>query len=188
MRSERGQSLVEFTMVLPIIVVLALAVTEFSWALLDQHVVTKLSREGSNLISRDTTLESTVTALKTMQTRPVDFASRSTVILSVITRVDTTGASNYDKPILYERYQFGAIPATSTLKTKGNGTFGGAPDYRAANANNDTNLQVTNLPAGLLSLGGTLYVTEIFTTHTPLTPLGSFGLAAPATLQSIAYF
>ena len=34
-----------------------LGVVETSYGLLDQHVVTKLTREGSNLISRDTSLQ-----------------------------------------------------------------------------------------------------------------------------------
>ena len=57
----RGQSLVEFAFLMPLILVVALGVIEFGYALLDQHVVTKLTREGSNLISRDTTLEDAIT-------------------------------------------------------------------------------------------------------------------------------
>ena len=50
-----------------------------SYALLDQHVVTKLTREGSNLISRNTSLLDTATAIRNMSTRPVNFnAERAT--------------------------------------------------------------------------------------------------------------
>ena len=65
--AERGQSLVEFAIVLPLLVVLALGVIEVSWALLDNHVLTKLSREGSNLISRDTSLQDAATAMRSMR-------------------------------------------------------------------------------------------------------------------------
>ena len=41
---------------MPLVLVLVLGVIEVGYALLDQHVVTKLTREGSNLISRDTSL------------------------------------------------------------------------------------------------------------------------------------
>ena len=54
--NERGQSMVEFAMVLPFLMVIVLGVVEVGYALLDQHVVTKLAREGANLISRDATL------------------------------------------------------------------------------------------------------------------------------------
>ena len=55
-RSERGQSIVEFAIVMPLLLLVSLGVVETSYALLDQHVVTKLAREGSNLISRDTSM------------------------------------------------------------------------------------------------------------------------------------
>ena len=48
-----GQSLLEFALVTPLLVTLALGVLETGFALFDQHVVTKMTREGSNLISRD---------------------------------------------------------------------------------------------------------------------------------------
>jgi hypothetical protein len=186
--SERGQSLMEFAFLLPLILVAALGLIELSYALLDEHVVTKLSREGSNLTSRDTSLQDAVTALKSMSTPPVDFTARSTVILSVIKRVAAGGASNDGKDILYQRYQYGAIAAASALHTRGSGSFGGPPEFRAANADNDTNLQLTNLPADLLVSGGMLYVTEVFSSHTLITPLDRFGLSIPTTLHSIAYF
>jgi hypothetical protein len=75
------------------------------------------------------------------------------------------------------------------LTTAGGGSFGGAPDYTAASSDTDTRLQVTNLPGGMtLTLGGMMYVTEIFTRHTLITPLDRFGVTVPQTLYSIAYF
>jgi hypothetical protein len=188
-RGAEGQSMIEFAIVLPLLVVMALGVVEASSALLDQHIVTRLSREGSNLISRDVTLGDAAAALRQMATRPVDFDSSSTAIFSVVMNVGVTGTSNYNKPILYQRYQFGAIGGTSSLQTRGGGSFGSGPEYQANNPNNDTSLQVTNLPAGItLPPGGLLYVTEIYSRHTLITPLDRFGIRMPTTLYSIAYF
>jgi len=189
LRNADGQSLIEFAMALPVIVLLALGVVETSWALLDAHIVTRLAREGSNLISRDTTPTDTVSALQGMSTRPVDFNANSRVILSVIMNVPTVGAANYNTPVLYQRYEFGALAATSRLNTAGSGTFGPAPDYQANNSDNNTGLRLTNLPPNVgTTLGGMTYVTEIFSTHTLLTPIGNFGITMPQTLYSIAYF
>ena len=102
-RDARGQTLVEFAMVLPLVLVLALGVIEVSYALLDQHVVTKLTREGSNLISRDSSLADTGTALRNMSSRPVDFATSARVIFSVIKMVNTVGAANVNREVLYQR-------------------------------------------------------------------------------------
>jgi Flp pilus assembly protein TadG len=187
-RDARGQSLLEFAMVLPLVLVLALGVIEVSYALLDQHVVTKLTREGSNLISRDSSLADTGAALKNMSSRPVDFAKSARVILSVIKMVNTAGATNVNREVLYQRYEFGAIAANSALKTQGAGVFGGAPDYLAANSDNDANLRLINLPPNLIVPGGLLYVTEIYSKHPLITPFNKFGVQVPDTLYSIAYF
>jgi hypothetical protein len=191
--SPRGQSLVEFAIVLPIVLVLALGVTEVSYALLDQHVVTKLTREGSNLISRDTSPLDAATALTSMTTRPVNFATGAKVIFSVIKNVQTAGAPNVNKNILYQRYVYGSLSdpsAKSTLHTVTTvgGNLGSTPEFQAPNSDNDTGLQITNLPAGLVVAGGMLYVTEIYSKHQLITPFDKFGIQVPPLLYSIAYF
>jgi Flp pilus assembly protein TadG len=182
-----GQSLVEFAMVLPLILVVAMGVIEVGYALLDQHGVTKLTREGSNMISRDTSLDDAYTAMESMATRSLDFTKNATVIFSVIKMGATQGTSNCGKEILYQRMTKGTQPATSALSSSG-GSFGAGPDYVAANSDNDTSLQVTNLPANLVGAGGMIYVTEVFASHPLITPFDRLGIALPKTLYSIAYF
>lgn len=191
MRSRAsGQSIVEFAVVLPFLVVLVLGVAELGYALLDSHVVTKLTRESSNLISRDSSIQDAVTAMVSMSSRPVNFTDGSSkIIFSVIRKVDASGAANYGVPVLYQRYVYGSYAGTSALITSGSGSFGGAPDYLAANSDSDTRLQVTNLPnAASMPLGGMTYVTEIYTRHALITPLNRFGITVAQTLYSIAYF
>jgi Flp pilus assembly protein TadG len=186
--SANGQSMIEFAMVLPLVILLVLGVVEIGYALLDEHVVTKLAREGSNLISRDTTLTDATTAMVSMSTPPVAFGPSATIIFSVVKKGATTGTTNYNKDVLYQRYSYGSYAATSRLTTAGSGSFGPAPDYIANNSDSDTRLQVTNLPANLVAPGGMVYITEIFTSHPLITPLSGFGVTVPTTLYSIAYF
>jgi Flp pilus assembly protein TadG len=189
LKDTRGQSVVEMAIMMPLLVIIVLGVIEVSYALLDQHVVTKMTREGSNLISRDTSLADAANALKAMSGRPVNFSSNSKLIFSVVRRGATTGTNNYNKDVLYARYEYGAIAGTSAISTRGSGSYGTGPEYEATNADGDTNIQVTTLPAGItLSTGGTLYITEIFTTHELITPFDKFGVNVPKTLYSIAYF
>ena len=184
-----GQSLIEFSLVLPLMITLVLGIIEVGYLLLDQHVVTKLTREGSNLISRDVTLLDATNAMKSMRTRPVDFDNGSRLILSVIKKVATAGTPNFDKVIVYQRYEYGTLSAASALKTKGPAAFGGAPDYVAPNSDSNTNLQITNAPASLVVVsGGMAYITEVYTTHKLVTPLDRFGISLPDKLYSIAYF
>jgi hypothetical protein len=186
-RSERGQGILEFAIVLPLVLVLVLGVVEIGYALLDQHVVTKLTREGSNMISRNTSLDEAGTVMRTMSTRPVDFSTGSRIIFSVVKKGATTGTPNFDKDILYQRYEFGALARQSTLQTLGSGSFTG-PDHEAVNSDTNTGLQVTNLPTGLVASGGMIYITEIYSTHTLITPFDRFGVSVPNVLYSIAYF
>jgi len=191
MRRDSGQSLVEFAMVLPLLLVLVFGVIDIGAEMLDDHIVTRLSREGSNMISRDTTLQDTMTAMKSMTTTPVNFDDgTSKLILSVFKRVGTTGAANFDKVVLYERAEYGTLSKHSALTTAGAGSFGGAPDYIAVNSDNDPGLVATNFPANLLlTRGDFVYVTEIYSRHTFITPLQDLlTLVFPNTLYSIAYF
>jgi hypothetical protein len=167
---------------------IVLGVAELGFALLDEHVVTRLSREGSNLISRNTSLQDAGMAVTSMSSPPVNFTNGSTLIFSVVKMGATLGTTNYGKLVLYQRYQFGNFSGRSQVTTLGAGSFGGAPDYLAANSDADANLQVTNVPAALVPLGGMIYITEIFTKHLRITPLDQFGVLVPQTLYSIAYF
>lgn len=189
-RDQSGQSMMEFSIVLPILVILALGVLETSHALMNQHVVTKLTREGSNLISRDTTLQDAAAAMRVMAQAPVDFDNGSTMIFTVLKRGATTGTANFNRLIVYQRFQTGSLGGvTSGIHTQGGGSFGGPPNYEANNSDNDSSLRVTNLPNDLIDVpGGMLYVTEIFTQHTLITPFDRFGINIPRRLYSIAYF
>ena len=188
--STSGQSLLEFAMILPLILALALGVVEVGYGLLDQHVITKLAREGSNLISRNTTLADAASAMMAMGTRPVNFAPGgvSKLIFSVVKKGSTSGTSNFNQDILYQRVVIGAgnVAGASRLTT-GSGSWTG-PDYTALNADTNTGLQVTGLPPNLVSTGGFVYITEIYTRHTLITPFDRMGIPVPSVLYSIAYF
>ncbi len=187
---DSGQSLIEMALVTPLFLTIVLGVVEVGYALADQHVVTRLTREGSNLISRDTTIQDATTAIRSMTTPPVNFDNgTSKVIFSVLKRGETSGSANYNTIFLYQRSQYGSYAGASKLSTRGAGSFGGAPNYEAVNSDNNTALQVTNVPSNLIAVrGGLIYVTEIYTRHRLITPLDRFGISVPQTLYSIAYF
>ena len=187
--SAAGQTLVEMAIVLPIVMMVSLGLVEVSYAVLHQHVISRITREGANLISRDVSLLDATTAIKSMSTTPVDFDNGSQLVLSVLKKGSVVGSANYDKVVLYQRYHIGTLGSASTLTTRGPAVFGPAPDFRVANSDTDMNLQIANLPANVdITRGGLLYVAEVFTEHERLTPLDKFGITIPTTLQSIAYF
>jgi hypothetical protein len=189
-RGSDGQSVMEFALIMPLILMVVLAVIELGVAILDKHAVTRLAREGANLISRDTTLEDARNAMAGLSSRPVNFSTSSTMIFSVLKRGSRTGTTNFDRLYLYQRHRYGALPNNSVLSTAGSASPGGPPNYEFANPDNNGALQITNAPATLVvSRGGMIYVTEIYTTHELYTPLTNFGFfTVPTTLYSIAYF
>jgi hypothetical protein len=184
-----GQSLIEGAIILPMFILIVAGIVEVGVAVRDQQVVARLAREGSNLISREVTLGATETVMRSMGTAPIDFSRDSKVILSVIRRGGAVGTANYDRLVLYQRLEFGAYGGTSRLRTSGTGSFGPGPEYLALNSDSDTSLQITNPPAGLVTvIGGMAYVCEVITRHPLITPLSAFGVNVPQELYSIAYF
>ena len=185
-----GQGLVEFAIALPLVTVLSLGVVEASYALLDQNVVTRISREGSNLISRNVSLEDAATALQKMATTPINFSSDSKAFFTVIKKGNVVGTANFDQIYVYARHSVGGLTGySSKLGTVGTGSFRGAPDFQANNPDTDSSLRLQTVPANVdIPQGGMLYVTEVYTKHALLTPLDRFGIILPQTLYSIAYF
>lgn len=189
--SSRGQVLVEFAMVLPMLVLILLGVIEMSYLMHDQHVVIRMTREGSNLISRSTNISDAAAAMSRMVNPPVDLnGSDSKLIFTVLTKY--TGGYNRDRVIVYQRYEVGDLSATSAFTTQGtisSADFGSAPNYVARNPAYDTDLRVTNVPSTLtIDQGEFVYVTEIYSRHTLITPFNKIGIGLPETLYSIAYF
>jgi len=189
LRDESGQSVAEMAMVLPLIVTLSLGVIELGYALLDQHVVTKISREGSNLISRDASIDFAFQALQSMRTGNIDFTSTSKVIFTIVKQ--PTSGSNAGVNVVSARYTGGASVGGGSAITCSacTGNLGSSPDYSAPDPDNTSSLRVTGgVPANSIGPGGYLYITEIFTSHPLITPFNRLGISVPTSLYSIAYF
>jgi Flp pilus assembly protein TadG len=185
-RAADGQSIVEFAICLPVLLLLSLGVVETSNALMSQHVITKIAREGSNMISRETKLAATATALRTMDANSGSFDSTTKVIFSVLMRSQT--GNNNGFLVLYQRMEFGNL-SLGASQLNGSGTFNSATDYTANNPNGDTALRVTNAPSGIAAdPGGMIYVTEVYRQYNTLTPVRNIGVPIPSLLYSIAYF
>jgi hypothetical protein len=190
-RSSRGQVLVEFAFVLPLLLLIGLGVIEMSYMLYDQHIIIRLTREGSNLISRNVSLSDAGATMMNMVNPPVDLNSNNSKLIFTVLTNYTSGA-NQGRVIVYQRYEIGGYTASSAFTTQGPispSSFGPAPDYIALNPANNTNLRVTNVPASLvLNQGQFVYVTEIYSRHILITPFNNLGISLPTTLYSIAYF
>jgi hypothetical protein len=185
---QRGQTLVEFSMVLPLLLLLVLGVIEVGYALYENHLIIKLAREGSSLISRQSTLQEAENALLAATTPPISFDHDGKLILSVI-RLGT-GGGNLNRPIIAQRRVIGTLSAGSVLGDPDPSAYNGAPNYVAQNADNDTRIRIAGaLPNGLtLVAGQSVYITEVYTRHNLITPFERFGAKLPSNLYASAYF
>ncbi|PSH02804.1 MAG: hypothetical protein CXZ00_15515 [Acidobacteria bacterium] len=164
---ERGQALLELMPVMVLLLTLTCAVLDFSRALWQVQVITGLTREGSNLASRNTSLaDSTTAVVNDGAVLKLTTATNGKVIITSVQNVN----GNF---VITGQYSVGNLSANSRV-----GMFSG-------------NKKAT-LPATATTIpqpGDTVYVTEIFSSFSPITPLGTFVKnAIPLTLYDVAYF
>jgi len=163
---QRGQALREFSLCLPPLLLLAFGVIDFSQMIVDEHVLVGLSRQGSNLAARSETPAATVAAIET-QGASLNIGTRGMIIVTQV--VNNSSGS----PIIHLQSQMpGGISVTSAVGS-GNGNPAIVPPGAQAE----------------LNTGHAVFVTEVFYSYQPLTPVGSFLKYSLAnTLYQAAYF
>jgi Flp pilus assembly protein TadG len=193
LRGSCGQSLVEFAMVLPLMLLMALGVIEVGYALYVDHLIAKLAREGSNLISRQTYVQDAETAILAGATAPLSLNTASGKLIFSAVTIGSSGA-NSGQIIIIKRRTVGSLSGKSAVDGSTSppaSSYNGTPDYTAKDSNNDTAIRgAATLPNGLvLAAGQVLYVTEVFTSRGDITPFSRFyKWALPTSLYAAAYF
>ncbi len=165
---ERGQAILELCPVMILLLTITLSLIDFSHAIWQQQVLLGLTREGSNLASRNTSLTSTATAVVNDGTA-LNLSRNGTVI---VTSVQNIGSGTF---VMTGQY------ATNLTNKSRLGTYTGKGQ------------QTVKLPGSttypIPQPNDTVYVTEVFCSFTPITPIGTFVKAAlPSKLYDVAYF
>jgi len=153
--------MVEFALVMPFLVLMIFGLIEFGRGIDEKHSIATLTREAALLAARGTSLDS-VAQVAVDNGGDIKLATNGG---SVASAVEITKKS--------------AIVRAQS-KSKG---YGGTSRLGAVG---DTAKSLVGL--GLIE-GTTVYVVEIFYTHTPIVPLGKlFKVAVPTTLYERAVF
>jgi Flp pilus assembly protein TadG len=144
--------------------VMVFGLIDFGRAVYERQVLVNLTREGSNLASRGTTLSDTMTAVFT-SAGPLNLNARGRVIVTTVFNSNGTF-------VVSGQLAQGGISATSKVGTGVGNT--------------------ATLPPAAVAIpqpNQTLYVTEVFYSYAPITPIGKLlKLTLPPTLYDVAYF
>jgi Flp pilus assembly protein TadG len=188
-----GQAMVEFGLFLTLLLILMSAAIDFGRALYTMQVMAQLTRQGSNLASREyagTTngLPNAVTALINGESGLIIAAKGTSPGYGkvIITQIENTAANNTATPIytITGQASQGPLSNTSQLGPGGVGT------------NVTSKMPALFLP-GTLQVNQYTYLTEIFYTFTPITPIGKLtqnwpvsgsAISLPSTLYNYTYF
>lgn len=147
LRDRRGQALVEFALLLPVLLLLLCGVIEIGRILETNHIMSALTREGANLASRGASMEDALSILRTNQSA----SGLGNVGGAVVSRllVDQNGVPKVEAQITSAGYE------------------------NASRVAPKDSVATTYTGAGLTN-GYRYFVVELFIPYTPITPLSNF--------------
>jgi Flp pilus assembly protein TadG len=160
---QSGQALLEFACVALIMIGLAFGLIDVSRAIHEKQVLINLSREGSNLAFRLTSLSDTAQAVVDGAS-PLDMNKQGRVI---VTEVHNDGTNCQ----VADQVSLGGLKGqTSRIGKKGGKPF-------------------PCMSADVPRPNQSAFVTEVFYDYEPVTPVGKMmQVAIPSTLYDVAYF
>jgi Flp pilus assembly protein TadG len=166
LEDERGAALIELAICLPLLFILLFGLIDFSQIIYDNEVMSGLTRQGSDLASRGTTLTSTLSAVG-IQGASLNIGTRGRIIVTEVAN-DVNG----NPQIVDQMESTTGISVTSAVGS-GIGNRASMPSSAST----------------VLNAGQTLYVTEVFYSYVPITPIGGFlKISVASTLYNAAYF
>ncbi len=160
-RSDSGQGIVEFALVLPVILVILLGMVEFSNAYDRTHGLAGLSREGANIAARGTALSEVLTTV---------MANGETL------KMPANGGAIVSRLVVKQ----GQPTVMAQIATDG---------YAQKSQLADNDVAAEWIAMAGFAEGSTHYSVEVFLTYEPITPLaGLYKAVAPSVLYERAVF
>jgi Flp pilus assembly protein TadG len=176
---ERGSAIVELGICLPLLLVLVFGVLELSQIIYDNQKMSGLSRQGSNLASRgiplaDKGTEIGVVSALVVQGASLNIGTQGRIIVTAVADAkDSSGNLISNDPVIVDQSESPTGISVTSAVGSGNGNPASMPSGAST----------------VLNAGGTLYVTEVFYSYSPMTPLGGFlKTSFVSTLYDSAYF
>jgi Flp pilus assembly protein TadG len=170
---ESAQAFVEFTLIAVLALVVLFAVIDLGRALNCMQEMIGLSRQGSNLASRGDTLSESAAAVVAGDA-PLDLRRNGEVIVTSVANINSVNT------ITGQVCEPAACPAPSQGVASRSSKIGSGVGNPAT---------VPAAATDMLQRGQTIYITEVFYSYRPITPIqGLLNLVMPSTLYTVAYF
>ena len=155
---RRGTALIEFALILPILIVLAMATVDFGRLIQARLIISNVSREGGSLAARQTTVDTSLITVLKESGKPLNLIGADGKI--IITRVKAGLSAGAPNPAIATQDSRGTLARSSTIAA-GNANLGLTASiynhllFKTANATSDI-AEVT--------------VVEVFYKYRPITP------------------
>jgi hypothetical protein len=166
LRTERGASLLELVLLLPVLVVLVFGVIDLGRLIHARLVITNVSREGGSLAARNRDPANLMTLLQTSAV-PFDLANSGRIYVTKIGAENPLGNPPQNDPYIISRSQAGSLSASSTILGAVQGRLqSGLSQTMMNHLTIDSQTNTTDI------IGVT--VVEVFYHYRPITPLPMF--------------
>jgi len=161
---QSGQAMLEFAIIASLVITMVFAIIDFGRAFNEMQEIVGLTRQGSNLASRGTSLSDSASAVVAGDA-PLNLNTSGEVIVSSVT-------NNASGNIITGQVAQGALTIPSKI-----GTAVGAT------------ATLPSAAVAMLQPGQTIYITEVFYSYQPITPISALlNIVMPPTLYQVAYF
>jgi Flp pilus assembly protein TadG len=110
--SERGQAILEFVPVMILMLTMTFAVVDFSYLIWQHQIIIGLTREGSNLASRDTSLALAAQSVIN-DGAALNLKNNGKVIITTVQNIGTASSSNF---VITGQYSLGNGSKSATSK------------------------------------------------------------------------
>lgn len=163
---SRGTSIVEFTLVLPLLLIMILALIEFGSLIQSRLIVANVAREGASIASRSLTLDNALANLVAVSAHPLVLNGPQGKV--VITRI-TAGKVGSVNPTITGTYTAGSLGQASSIAA--GATNLGLPANLFQHLVFKTGRPAPGVDGSDVS---EMTVVEIFYNYRPITPLFAF--------------
>jgi hypothetical protein len=162
---RRGVALIEFALILPILIILALATVDFGRLIQARLIISNVSREGGSIAARQTTVDTSLITVLKESGKPLNLIGADGRI--IITRVKAGQSTGAPNPTILTQNSRGTLGRNSTI-----GAVGANPTLASSIYNHLVFVSTTSPPRATADISE-VTVVEVFYKYRPITPFAN---------------